>query len=93
VVKCFLWDELSKMETTMTNTDELKTIMLNIGLDSELVAAIKPAEPLALQGLDSFDFPAFAVAVEEKFGKKISDRDALRLKTLNDFAAFINGEL
>jgi len=77
----------------MTNTDELKTIMLNIGLDSDLVASIKPAEPLALQGLDSFDYPAFASAVEEKFSKQISDRDVLRLKTLNDFVAYINGEL
>lgn len=77
----------------MTNNEELKTIMLSIGLDSDLVNAIKPTEPLALQGLDSFDFPAFAAAVEEKYGKQISDRDVLRLKTLNDFAAYINGKL
>jgi len=31
--------------------------------------------------------------VEEKYGKKISDRYALKLKTLNDFAAYINGEM
>ncbi len=74
----------------MATIYELKELMLNIGVDGDIVAGVDPAEPLSLQGVDSMDCPAFAMAVEERYGVKISDADSLRLKTLNDFANYIN---
>ena len=68
---------------------ELKELMLQIGMDKELVAEIAPDSPLATQGVDSVDCPAFAVALEGKYNLTISDSDSLRLKTLNDFIAFV----
>ena len=67
----------------------LKELMLQIGMDKQLVAELDPNSPLATQGVDSVDCPAFAVALEGKYNLTISDSDSLRLKTLNDFIAFV----
>jgi acyl carrier protein len=74
----------------MANINELKELMLNIGVNTDIVSGVDPAEPLSLQGVDSLDCPAFAIAVEERYGVKLSDADSLKLKTLNDFANYIN---
>jgi len=74
----------------MATIEELKELMLNIGIEEDLVRGVNPAEPLSLQGVDSVDCPAFAMAVEERYGVGISDTDSLRLKTLNDFADYIS---
>ncbi len=73
----------------MATVNELKELMLKIGVKKEIVAGVDPAKPLTLQGVDSVDCPAFAVAVEERYGVKLSDADSLKLKTLNDFASHI----
>jgi len=74
----------------MATINELKELMLSIGMDRDIVAGVDPAAALSLQGVDSVDCPAFAVAVEERFGVKVSDSDSLKLKTLNDFAKYIS---
>jgi acyl carrier protein len=74
----------------MATINELKELMLNIGVDGDIVAGVDPAEALYMQGVDSLDCPAFAMAVEERYGVKVSDADSLKLKTLNDFANHIN---
>ena len=71
--------------------DELKGIMLSVGMEEKLVQNVDPARALTQQGMDSIDYPAFALALEERYGRAISDADSLRLKTLNDFLAFVNG--
>ena len=76
----------------MATINELKELMLNIGVNGDIVAGVDPAEALSLQGVDSLDCPAFALAVEERYGVKISDADSLKLKTLNDFANYITAE-
>jgi acyl carrier protein len=73
-----------------TSIAELKELMISNGLRKDLVQDIDPAEPMAQQGFDSLDWPAIIVAVEGRYGVKISDTDALRLKTLNDFEKYIN---
>ncbi len=70
--------------------EEMKELMLQIGMSKELVTGIDPAIPLAGQGVDSVDCPAFAVALEKKYNVTISDTDSLQLKTINDFVAFVN---
>jgi acyl carrier protein len=76
----------------MATINELKELMLNIGINKDIVTAVNPAEALSLQGVDSVDCPAFAVAVEEKFGVTLSDADSLKLKTLNDFEKYITAK-
>ena len=80
-----------RKEMKMATIEELKEIMLNIGIEEDLVNGLKPAQPIAGRIMDSADYPAFLVAVEERYGVNIDDRYALRLKSLNDFMNFIDG--
>ena len=75
----------------MATIEELKGIMVKIGIEEGLVRELKPAQPIAGRIMDSADYPAFLVAVEERYGVAIEDRYALKLKSLNDFVEFING--
>ena len=68
---------------------ELKELMLTIGMDTKLVQSLDPNLPLAAQGVDSRDCPAFDLAVERRYQVLISDADSLKLKTINDFVKFI----
>ncbi len=68
---------------------ELKKLMLSIGMDTNLVESLDPNLPLTPQGVDSLDCPAFALAVEKRYEVPISDADSLKLRTINDFAKFI----
>lgn len=69
--------------------DELKQLMLEVGVEPAIVEQLDPSRLLAQQGMDSLDGPAFITAVEQRYGIEISDEDALRLKTLQDFASRI----
>ncbi|MBU1041251.1 MAG: acyl carrier protein [Proteobacteria bacterium] len=69
---------------------ELKAMLEEIGVKPEVVRVLDPAAPLLKQGLDSVDFPAFCALVEERFHLSLDDAFALKLRTLEDFAAHIN---
>ncbi|HET6421363.1 MAG TPA: acyl carrier protein [Geobacteraceae bacterium] len=76
----------------MTMINELKELMLKIGIDDCIVREVEPAQPIAGHVMDSADYPAFIVAIEERYGVKIADRYSLKLRSLNDFKNFINPE-
>jgi acyl carrier protein len=69
---------------------ELKELMLQIGMDKELVAGLDPAVPLTKQGVDSIDCPAFAIALEGKYNVKITDTDSMQIRTIDGFVDFVN---
>lgn len=74
----------------MATIEELKEVMLKIGIEQSVVKEVGPAQPIAGRVMDSGDYPAFLVALEERYGVAIEDRYALRLKSLSDFVNFIN---
>jgi len=74
----------------MATIDELKGLMMKIGIDGSIVDEVKPAQAICGRIMDSADYPAFLVAVEERYGVWIEDRYALKLKSLNDFVNLIN---
>jgi acyl carrier protein len=80
-----------RKELSMATIEELKGLMLKIGIKESIVNEVTPAQPIAGRVMDSADYPAFLVAVEERYGVQIDDRYALKLKSLNDFVNFING--
>lgn len=73
----------------MNIINELKDIMLKIGIKESVVNEVDLAQPLAGRVMDSLAYSAFLVAVEERYGIKIVDRYALKLKSLNDFMNLI----
>ena len=74
----------------MNAIDELKELMLKIGIKECIVNDTDPAQPLAGRAMDSIDYPAFIAAVEERYGIIFNDRYSLKLRSLNDFMNFIN---
>jgi acyl carrier protein len=64
--------------------DEMKEILLKIGVEESVVKELSPYLPLAGHVLDSMGYTEFAVAVEECFGVKILDPEAAFIKSLSD---------
>ncbi len=69
--------------------EELKKLILSIGIDSQVVDTINPKWPLAGHVLDSLAYTAFVEAVESRFGFTMLDRYSLRVTSLNEFAGLV----
>jgi len=72
--------------------NELKELMLDIGIEEPIVNGVGPEQILAGHVMDSVHYTAFIVAIEERFKIRVSDRYALKLRTLNDFSSYIKPE-
>lgn len=70
---------------------ELVELLRLAGVEESVVAAMRPDEPLLRQGLDSVDLPSFIATIEEHYGLEIPEDTAWNLRTLDDFAVFLNG--
>ncbi len=57
---------------------------------ADVMAKIDPAQPMAAQGVDSLAITAMAVALQHAYGVTVTPEDGVRLKTLNDVAAWVN---
>ena len=71
---------------------ELKKLMLEQGIEEEVVSGINPDWPLMRHVFDSLGFTRFVVGVEERFGITVYDRYSLRIRSLNDFAGVVKKE-
>ena len=70
--------------------NELKELMLDIGVEESIVNEVGPEQILAGHVMDSVHYTAFIVAIEERYGIRVTDRYALKLRTLNDFNNYIS---
>ena len=77
----------------MNVTDELKKMILSLGVEENIVDSINPDWPLAGHVLDSLAYADFVAATEERFDVRILDRYRLRLVSLNDFTEYITEKL
>lgn len=73
-----------------TTTQELRTLLLEAGVAPTIVEVLRPDVPLLRQGVDSMDYPAFILAVERRFNLTIDERASFSLRTLEDFAAYLD---
>lgn len=69
--------------------DEMKKLLLNVGVEEEVVNEINPYMPLAAHILDSLGYSEFIVSVEERFGVKFHDPDSIFIRSLNDIKKII----
>jgi acyl carrier protein len=76
----------------MSVINELKELMLDIGIEEPIVKDVGPEQILAGHVMDSVHYTAFIVAIEERFNIRVTDRYALKLRTLSDFSCYINPE-
>lgn len=71
------------------SADELKKCFAQI-IPEQTLSKLDPGLPLAAQGVDSLAMTAMAVALQNVYKVTIGVEDGLKLKTLNDVAAFLN---
>jgi acyl carrier protein len=69
---------------------QILKLLVDAGIPQEVVSTLKPGVPLTDQGIDSVDFPAVLVAVKEKYGVAIDDKEASRIRTLIDMEKRLN---
>ena len=69
--------------------DELKILLLKVGVEVDVVNEVNPYLPLAAHILDSLGYTEFIVAVEERFGIKMHDPDTIFIRSLNDIKKII----
>lgn len=77
----------------MDVTEELKKLILTIGIDEKVFDAINPEWPLVGHVLDSLAYTEFVEAVENHFGFRMLDRYSLRVTSLNEFAGLVTDVL
>jgi len=87
--KCLQYSTVLK-ERNMPVINELKELMLDIGVEESIVNEVGPEQILAGHVMDSVHYTAFIVAIEERYDIRVTDRYALKLRTLNDFNNYIS---
>jgi acyl carrier protein len=76
---------------TATIADELLEILHHIAPDVD-PASVDRRRPMVDQlDLDSMDYQSFLAAVASRYAIEIPERDVLRLRTIDDVAAYVRG--
>jgi 3-oxoadipate enol-lactonase len=73
--------------------DQLRELIVQVGGNAQTVLELEPDQAVAHNALDSFGFTAFIVAIEERFTIRVSDKSSVKLRSLNDFAQYVEAQL
>ena len=73
--------------------DQLRELMVQAGGNAQTVRELEPDQAVAHNALDSFGFTAFIAAIEERFAIRVSDKSSVKLRSLNDFAQYVETQL
>jgi len=60
---------------------------------NEVLAKLDPSRPILEQGVDSLALTVIAVALQDTFKIKMSVEESIKLKTINDIVAYVNGKI
>jgi pimeloyl-ACP methyl ester carboxylesterase/acyl carrier protein len=72
---------------------QLRELIVQVGGNAQTVSELEPDQAVAHNALDSFGFTAFIAAIEERFAIRVSDKSSVKLRSLNDFAGYVETEL
>ena len=76
----------------MTAADVI-ALLKEVGVEEKIINKLKNDVPLLAQGIDSIDLPALAAATEARYEVDLSKIDTIKVKTIDDFVAFVNKTL
>lgn len=78
----------------MSFTEEMaKEMFRDAGVKDEILRDLPPDASLIDAGVDSLDFANVLLAIEERFGVKIPDEDALEIDSLRKLAGYVAARL
>ena len=63
------------------------------GVDPKILDSLPSDDSLLDAGVDSLDFANLLLVIEERFGIKIPDEEALALDSLRSIVEYVNGKL
>ncbi|MRR55823.1 MAG: alpha/beta fold hydrolase [Deltaproteobacteria bacterium] len=72
--------------------DQLRELIVQAGGNVQTVRELEPDQAVAHNALDSFGFTAFIAAIEERFAIRVSDKSSVKLRSLNDFAQYVEAQ-
>ena len=73
--------------------DQLRELVVKAGGNAQTVRELEPDQAIALNALDSLGFAAFIAAIEERFAIRISDKSSVKLRSMKDFAQYVEAQL
>jgi pimeloyl-ACP methyl ester carboxylesterase/acyl carrier protein len=73
--------------------DQLRELVVKAGGNAQTVRELEPDQAIALNALDSLGFAAFIAAIEERFTIRVSDKSSVKLRSLKDFAQYVEAQL
>lgn len=73
--------------------DQLRELVVQAGGNAQTVRELDPDQAVALTALDSLGFAAFIASIEERFAIRVSDRSSVKLRSLKDFAQYVETRL
>ena len=76
----------------MTTVDDIIQLMKKARIARDKCDALVPDQPLADQGLDSYDRMALLFEVSEMLDSDVPDDVVKKLKTLQDIVNFVNSQ-
>ncbi len=72
--------------------DQLRELVVQAGGNAQTARELEPDRAVAHNALDSLGFTAFIAAIEERFGIRVSDRSSVKLRSLQDFAGYVDAQ-
>jgi pimeloyl-ACP methyl ester carboxylesterase/acyl carrier protein len=73
--------------------DQLRELIVQVGGTAQTVRELEPDQAVAHNALDSLGFSAFIAAIEERFAIRVSDKSSVKLRSLEDFAQYVEAQL
>ncbi|MGE4545681.1 MAG: alpha/beta fold hydrolase [Pedobacter sp.] len=73
--------------------DRLRELVVQVGGNAQTARELEPDQAVAHNALDSLGFTAFIAAIEEHFAIRVSDKSSVKLRSLKDFAQFVEAQL
>lgn len=78
---------------TATVIDQLRELVAQAGGNEQTARKLEPDQAIAHNALDSLGFTAFIAAIEERFAIRVSDKSSVKLRSLKDFAQYVEAQL
>lgn len=73
--------------------DQLRELVVQVGGNRQTVSQLEEDQAVAHNALDSLGFTTFIAAIEERFAIRVSDKSSVKLRSLKDFALYVEAQL
>lgn len=73
--------------------EQLRELVVQVGGNAQKASELALEQAVAHNALDSLGFTAFIAAIEEHFAIRVGDKSSVKLRSLKDFAQYVETQL